>query len=316
MQWSERIGRRLKLRDLHILTEVVQSGSMAKAANRLAISTPVVSKAISDLEHIVGVRLLDRSVLGVEATIYGRALIKWSTAAFDDLRQGIKEIEFLTDPTVGELRIGSSPVYVEGFVPLILNRLHRYHPRLTFDVTQASAGPALNRELRERNVDLILSRMSMPIEDEDLSAEILFDEPHFVVAGSRNRWVGRRSIELSELIDEPWILPPPGTRARNTYTETFAACGLPMPRANLVSSSTQLNTTMLASGGLLTMWPATTLRFGARHRSIKVLPVKLPVLPRPVGIIILKGRMISPVTQLFIDAAREVAKSLPNVKLK
>ena len=178
MLWSERIGRRLKLRDLHILMEVVQSGSMAKAANRLAISTPVVSKAISDLEHIVGVRLLDRSALGVEATIYGRALIKWSTAGFDDLRHGIKEIESLTDPTAGELRIGSSPVYVEGFVPLILNRLHRYHPRLTFDVTQASAGPALNRELRERNVDLILSRMSIPIEDEDLSAEILFDEPH------------------------------------------------------------------------------------------------------------------------------------------
>src|SRR6202521_2556274 len=109
MQWSDRIGRRIKLRDLHILTEVVQSGSMAKAANRLAISTPVVSKAISDLEHTVGVRLLDRSVQGVEATMYGQALLKWSTAAFDALRQWIKEIEILTDPTGGELRIGSSP---------------------------------------------------------------------------------------------------------------------------------------------------------------------------------------------------------------
>src|SRR5438552_270642 len=99
MQWSERIGRRIRLRDLHILTEVVQAGSMAKAGNRLAISTPVVSKAIADLEHAVGVRLLDRSSQGIEATMYGRALLKWSGAAFDDLRHGVKEIEFLADPT-------------------------------------------------------------------------------------------------------------------------------------------------------------------------------------------------------------------------
>jgi DNA-binding transcriptional LysR family regulator len=104
MEWSERIGRRIKLRDLHILTEVVQSGSMAKAAKSLAVSTPVVSKTIADLEHAVGVRLLDRSARGIEATMYGRALLRWSLAAFDDLRQGVKEIEFLADPTAGELR--------------------------------------------------------------------------------------------------------------------------------------------------------------------------------------------------------------------
>jgi DNA-binding transcriptional LysR family regulator len=314
MQWSERIGRRIKLRDLHILTEVVQSGSMAKAANRLAISTPVVSKAISDLEHTVGVRLLDRSAQGVEATMYGQALLKWSTAAFDDLRQGIKEIEFLTDPTAGELRIGSSPVYMQCFLPVILNRLHRRHPRLIFDVTQASAGPALLRELRERNVDLILSRMTMPIAEADLNAETLFDDPSFVVAGIRNRWARRRDIELAELIDEPWILAPPGTTAWTTVAETFAACGLRMPRAGLVSSSIQLNSAMLASGRLLAMWPATVLRSGAKHRSTKILPVKLPNLPRPVGIITLKGKLISPVTQLFIDVARNVAKSLPKVR--
>ena len=106
MQWSERIGRRITLRDLHILTEVAQSGSMSKAARNLAISTPVISKTISDLERTIGVSLLDRGQKGVEATVYGRALLRCSGAAFDDLRQGLKEIEFLADPTAGELRIG------------------------------------------------------------------------------------------------------------------------------------------------------------------------------------------------------------------
>src|SRR5262245_24735856 len=110
MDWSERIGRRIKLRDLHILLAVVQCRSMTKAAQQLAVSKPVVSKVITDLEHVLGVRLVDRDRHGAEPTIYGTALLKRGTIAFDELRQGVKDIEFLTDPTVGELRVGSSDV--------------------------------------------------------------------------------------------------------------------------------------------------------------------------------------------------------------
>src|SRR5262245_36649195 len=108
MQWGDRIGRRIKLRDLHVLHAVVQSGSMTKAAGALAISVPVVSKAIAELERTIGVPLLDRSPQGVEPTAYGRALLRRGLAAFDELRQGVKDIEFLSDPTIGEVRIAST----------------------------------------------------------------------------------------------------------------------------------------------------------------------------------------------------------------
>src|SRR6266550_8326105 len=107
MRWADRIGRRLKLRDLHVLSVVVQWGSMAKAARHLAVSQPVVSAAIADLEHVIGVRLLDRGRQGVEPTEYGRALLDGGTAMFDDLRQAVKKIEFLANPKVGEVRVGA-----------------------------------------------------------------------------------------------------------------------------------------------------------------------------------------------------------------
>src|SRR5918994_2254363 len=103
MQWTDRIGRRIKLRDLHMLEAVVQAGSMTKAAGQLAISVPVVSKAIAELEHTIGVPLLDRSPQGVEPTAYGRALLRRGIVAFDELRQGMKDIEFISDPTTGEV---------------------------------------------------------------------------------------------------------------------------------------------------------------------------------------------------------------------
>jgi DNA-binding transcriptional LysR family regulator len=310
MDWSERIGRRIKLRDLHILLAVAQSGSIGKAAEHLAISQPVVSKVIADLEQALGVRLLDRDRHGAEPTIYGTALLNRGIAAFDELRQGVKDIEFLADPTAGELRIGSTDVLLAGFLPAIITRLHRRHPRLKFQVAQSSSAAGLYRELRERNLDLILGRILMPIVDQDLGADVLFDEPLLVVAGSRNQWLRRRKVELADLIHEPWILPPAGSAVAAILRETFRACGLEMPHGDVICDSAPMYIALLASGPYMSMRPASMMRFGVKHPSIKILPVELPTLPRPVGIITLKGRMISPVMQLFIDYAREVAKPL------
>ena len=68
MQLSDRIGRRLKLQDLHVLMTVVQAGSMGKAAQRLNTTQPAISRSIAELEHAFGVRLLDRHRQGVEPT--------------------------------------------------------------------------------------------------------------------------------------------------------------------------------------------------------------------------------------------------------
>jgi DNA-binding transcriptional LysR family regulator len=307
MDWPERIGRRIKLRDLHILMAIVQSGSITKAAQRLAVSQPVVSKVVADLERVLGVRLLDRDRHGAEPTIYGAALIKRGIAAFDELSQGVKEIEYLKGAAGGELRLGVSGVVVEGPLPTILNRLRRDHPLLTINITQSLAGPALYRELRDRNVDLIVGRINLPIDD-DLTAEVLFDDPLLVIAGRRNPLLRRRKLDLRQLMNEPWILPQAGT-ARTVIEETFAACQLQLPRASVVSSSLVLHEAMIASSPLLAMWPASVLFWGT-HRHVRPLPVQLPDLPRPVGVVALKRRMIGPLTQLFIDSAHEIAGSM------
>ena len=149
MQWHERIGRRLKLRDLHILLAVMQHGSMAKAAAALAISQPAVSKAIADMEQTVGLRLLDRSRHGIEATRYGRALVKHATAIFDELKQAAQELDFLSDPTVGELRIGSQESMAAGVLPAIIDRFS------TISTRQSDCCPGGLR-------DCALSRVARP----------------------------------------------------------------------------------------------------------------------------------------------------------
>src|SRR3954465_5298069 len=152
MRWEDRIGRRLKLRDVHILLATVQCGSMAKAAQQLAISHPVISKTIADLERTVGVRLLDRSRQGVVPPLYGRAVLQHGLAAFDELRQCVKEIEYLTDPEIGEVRIGSIPPLAATFVSAVIERLWQRHRKYQFQV-RSGLVEALHRDLVERHID-------------------------------------------------------------------------------------------------------------------------------------------------------------------
>ena len=137
MQWADRVGRRVKLRDLHMLMAVAQSGSIAKAAQQLAISHPVVPKTISDLEHTLGVRLLDRSSRGVRPTMYGEALLKCGVAVFNEMRQGIRHVEFLADPTVGNLRFGCSEAMAAGLIPAVAERFWRQYPGVSLDIYPA-----------------------------------------------------------------------------------------------------------------------------------------------------------------------------------
>lgn len=314
MQWADRIGRRLKLRDLHVLFAVVQSGSMTKAAHQLAVSQPVVSAAIATLEHALGVRLLDRGRRGVEPTIYGRALLNHGIAVFDALRQGVKEIEFLADPTVGELRIGCPEWIAAGLLPIIIDRLLQRHPRLVFYVDQTVTATPEFSELRQRRVDLVLGRLALPFKEEDLHADVLYREQLRVIAGTRSPWVRRRKIQLAELVDEAWLFTPPNELPGSLVAEAFKESGLKVPQPKIVSFSVHLRNRLLATGRYLTVLPGSLLRFTDLPASLKALPVKLPIEPRPVAIVALKDRTLSPVAKLFIDCAREVTKPLANAK--
>src|SRR5215217_5443246 len=156
VDWESRIGRRVRLRDLHVLSVVMRCGSMAKAAVELRVTQSAVSQMISDLESALGVRLLDRSARGVEATSYGSILLRRGGAAFDELRHGIQEIEFLRDKEVGQVRVGCPESISSAVLPPIAQLFLRRHPRAVLDVDDVNFSTL--SPLRDRSVDLVLAR--------------------------------------------------------------------------------------------------------------------------------------------------------------
>lgn len=298
----------MKLHDLHVLMAVVQAGSMNKAATLLNTGQSAVSRSIAELEHAVGVRLVDRTPRGVEPTRYGRALLDGGAAVFDDLRQAVKNIEFLADPAAGEVRIGCTPLLAASFVSAVIDRLSRRHPRMAFHVVTGYV-ETLHRELSGRNVDLLLARRFGPIANEQLGFEFLFDDSSVVAVGVQSPWLRRRRIEFAELLKESWVLPPPGSEIASIAMEAFRANGLDRPRTTVVTDSPHARMSLLATGRFVTILPASALKFPTMRPEIKALPLRLPKPGAPSGIVTLKTRALSPVAQLFIDCAREVAKT-------
>src|SRR5215207_8017483 len=262
MNLDDRVLRRLKLSDLRLFHAVVQWGGMAKAAAHLNISQPAVSKAIAALENTLGVRLLDRHPQGVEVTVYGRALMDGGVAAFDELAKSVKQIGHLADPNAGELRIGCTEAGAAGFVPAIIRPLSERYPRVRFRVTTADPVTLVERDLPQRKIELAVGAVPEPLPADEIEATILFDDRHFVTAGERNKWVRRRNIRLADLVQEPWVLPPPDSLMGLRIAEAFRSQGLEPPQSQVVSFSIPLCHHLLASGRFLTMHPAIMMRLG------------------------------------------------------
>src|SRR5262245_3932227 len=290
---DNRISHRVKLRDLQILFTVVELGSMSKAASQLAVTQPTISEAIAALEDAVGARLLDRGPHGVALTTYGQTCIKRGREAFDALKQGVRDVEFLAESGAGDVWIGASEVLLGGFVPATIQRLARNSPKVIVYATEVNPSDLDFSKLRDRKVDLMLGRLKEAPFDDELRTEILFEETLSVVVGEDNRLAKRRRVALVDLIEEPWILGVPNNATQLAVSAAFQASGLELPRVGVATQSMNLRIALLASGNYVSAIPNSLLRFSPNRWGLKILPVNLGV-RYPVGIWTLKSRTLSP----------------------
>ena len=274
----------------------------------VSTTQPAVSQAIANLELTIGKRLFERGRKGIELTPYGDAMHKCCTAVFDDLRNGVEQVDFLADPTAGEIRIACTEP-VSALVSVIIDRLARGYPRLTFSVVLREVS-SLYTELETRNVEFAMAQFTGTMDQEHLQAEPLYREPVVIVAGLNHSLAQKRRVRLADLADQAWVLPPPWSFIGMQFADAFRRIGVEPPHTTVVAPSANLRIMLAARGQFLTIVPAVMSKLGVTQLAIKTLPVVLPTNRNSVGIITLRDRAQSPVAQLFIQHAREVAKAM------
>lgn len=304
MDWRKRVGNRLKPRDLHIFVTVVEHGNMARASDVLAISRPVISKAVNNLELLLGVRLLDRHAAGIEPTDFGQMLYRRALAIFDEIRGGIEEIEASQDPSTGEIRFGATEAIMAGLIPCALKKISQRFPRVSVRTFTGSA-ELLLQQLSDRRCELIISRNPPNLDRSFIREEPLYCEQLRVVVGKSHELADRKSVSLRDLIDHQWILAPAEVAPRAPVHEAFQEQRLPLPRSVIYSQSRSLRISLLESGRYVTFMPESVLLMAPKHSFVKVLPIDIPPWRIPITISSLANRSLSPISYLLIDAIRE-----------
>jgi DNA-binding transcriptional LysR family regulator len=287
---------------------VIETGSMGKAAKRLGISQPGVSKSIVELEDALGIRLLDRNRRGVVPTPYGLALKRQGTAVFNELRQAVQHIDFLADPTKGEIRIGTTDPLAISLMSPVIDALSREHPKMVFHIFSGGTSQQYSA-VADRRVEFAVCRMIGRLPNE-LSAEILFHDAFVVMASAENPLTRRRKLTWVDLADEPWTLYPLDTFFGSVIADAFRVNGLEAPRVTVTSESFTIQRELLATGRFLTVQPGFMVKLPQRGLSLKALPVSLINSRMPIGLVTLKDRTLTPPVELFINRLRAYARPL------
>jgi DNA-binding transcriptional LysR family regulator len=296
-------SRRLK----HFLA-VYDLKSIGQAAEKLFLTQPALSKSIRQLEEDLEVKLFDRTPLGVVPTVYGDALAQHARVIRSEMRHAETEIANLRGAVKGHVTVGVGPSVAASLMPLATERIRKSKPGIRFTVIEGLVDTILPA-LRRGEIDLAVGAWPR-VADSDITAETLVRDRVCVVASQKHPLARKRAVELSDLLEYPWVLPPETQRWRQLLEETFLAKGLSPPSPSVTSNSANFIRTLLLDNLSLSFLPLQSLPL--RHRSGLILPLPVDGLSREVDVTVTfrERAVLSPAAHALIGALRDVATDL------
>ncbi|WP_420994075.1 LysR family transcriptional regulator [Cupriavidus sp. 30B13] len=293
------LASRLRLKQLRLLIELDRHGSLHKAADEIAISQPGATKVLREIENLLGMPLFERQPKGLVANDLGRCVIRYARLIYSDLEHLREEMTAIAQGHGGHLAVG----VIMGAVPLltrVLAALRRKHPTLSVEVVEDTSARLLGL-VDEGRVDVAICRSGVSRRPGAYACLPLDEEPLAVVVARAHPLAGAPSVELEALSGSSWIAYPADMPMRVALERELANAGIKAPRFPLETASTFATLTMLQEDPtLVAVMPREVALFGERFGLVARLPVTLPALEEPFGVISRAGSAPSPGARLLI----------------
>ena len=299
----------LDSRRLRHFLAVYDMRTIGQAADKLCVTQPALSKSIRQLEEDLQAKLFDRTPLGVVPTVFGELLAQHAKIIRSEMRHAELEIAGLRGAVRGQVTIGVGPSIAANLMPIAARRLRLQRPGIRLTVTEGLVD-TLIPALRRGELDLAVG--SWPrVADADLTAEVLMQDHVCVVAGLTHPLAGKDRVELGDLLEYPWSLPPESQRWRQLLEETFLAQGLSPPVPAMVSNSAMFIRTVVAQGDYLSYLPLQSLPGDVRTKDLKALPCEALTRKIDVSVTYRERAVLSPAAQVTLSSLREVIAEAP-----
>ena len=298
---------RLKLRHLVLATTIADAGSLARAAEQLHITQPVVTRGLQDLEAVLGVPLFERSAQGAVPTIYGAAFIEHARGVIAQIRQAGRALGDLAAADAGTVTVGTHLAGSNVLLPLAIARLKAAHPGVTV-IVRESTPDALQSQLLLGDVDLTVGRLTPA--DARIAQVQLYVEPIVLVVRADHAVLSGRVPSFATLAALPWIVPVAGTALRRELEQLFAAQGVAWPRDRVECTSALTLRRLILDGDCVAALPELVALHDDDLSIVTPTDVDLGRLTRPVGISTVRDRWQSPAVTAFLGDLATVAGEL------
>lgn len=299
------LRNRLKLRQLTLLAALNATGSLHKAAERCGMSQPAATRLIHELEGLVGAELFERTSRGMVPTDMGRLLTRHASMLLAGIDHVHHEAAALKAGNAGNLRLGLSPGTSPRLVAQAIAMVKESTPRMDIQIVDG-ANDFLVAGLRDGSLNLAVGR-APAASTNIIDFELLFMEHFSVVCGANNP-LADSGAGLSELIDQPWILPVPETALRtNLDLQFLSQCGR-LPQDVIESASVPTNIALVESTGRFAVMPGSRAGDRGHTGQIRIVIDRLPDLQGPIGILTRRDEVQPSHVLRMIDAFREASR--------
>lgn len=296
---------RLKLRHLTLVDALSERGSVVGAAAQLRVTQPVLTRALRDLEEILGVSLYDRGPRGVTPTIYGIAFTEHARAVLAQLTQAGRHVAELADAGLGTVTVGSHLAGSNLLLPRAIARLKAERPHVTVVIREATP-EALLADLEAGRVDFIVGRITaMP--GRAFAQRRLYDEPVRLVVRRGHPAVALKRPTMADLIDYPWVLPGAETALRGELEQVLLRHDLPLPANRIECTSILILRSLLVETDMIAALP---MLIAGDDPALSILPVSLEPMSHTVGITQPAERPAGPSAQALLAYLDEVAADI------
>lgn len=302
-----RFASHLKTRQLAFLVHLDDERSTARAAVAAGLTQPAASKLLHQVESELGVKLFERHSRGVAPTCYGEILIRRARLALSEIGLAREEIKAVSSGLSGRAAIGTVLSPGTHLVPMAVAQIKLRCPGIAVHV-EIGSSRTLVEKLLQGELDMVVGRLLDTARSDELDYEPLeTDEPHSVIASAQHPLASRKDLQLQELVEEPWIFPPPGSLLRERLSALFVQHGLSAPRNIVETACLPVITSLLQHSNMLVALPEEAVHSACKAGTLTVLLRKLSLNMGAYGIIVRRNNECSPAAQLMLKRLRELA---------
>jgi DNA-binding transcriptional LysR family regulator len=298
----------MRLDDLRYFVAVAEEGHVGRAAQRLGVTQPALTKGVQRLEQALDLQLFERGPKGMKLTSVGSVFFERARHLCTGLDEAVQEASDLHLGAIGTIRIGVSPQFADRLASESFARLLRQRPGAKARMA-VGLNDALLASLRLGDLDLSINALD-DAEPPDLEQQPLFDDEMCVVAREGHPLLAIPQLRVRHLADAGWALPGPEVLARRRLEARLAEHGLPLPRVVLQSDSSITQASSVLRGSeLLSVMSRFSLQSQAGH-GLVALPIAEATWRRRVGVVTRRGAYLPPLAHRFIELLTERSREL------